>query len=160
MWFSVFFHSHAHWMQRNMGKNIAGKQAMQPGQLCGLEREKREEAINQTFRHHNSAWVISLIKSVWVFPATSSLLNMGQTGIDFTENEFSSARHINYLSSQLKLKWMVEAQNRKNTTRLSPHTKRKEEVGSKLERRIKKTAGCYSVVIWQLEFSHLQSLNL
>lgn len=100
-------------MQRNMGKNIAGKQAMQPGQLCGLEREKREAAINQTFRHHNSAWVISLIKSVWVFPATSSLLNMGQTGIDFTENEFSSARHINYLSSQLKLKWMVEAQTGK-----------------------------------------------
>lgn len=105
-------------MQRNMGKNIAGKQAMQPGQLCGLEREKREEAINQTFRHHNSAWVISLIKSVWVFPATSSLLNMGQTGIDFTENEFSSARHINYLSSQLKLKWMVEAQTGK--TQLDP----------------------------------------
>lgn len=101
-------------MQRNMGKNIAGKQAMQPGQLCGLEREKREAAINQTFRHHNSAWVISLIKSVWVFPATSSLLNMGQTGIDFTENEFSSARHINYLSSQLKLKWMVEAQTGKH----------------------------------------------
>lgn len=77
------------------------------------KRKKREEAINQTFRHHNSARVISLIKSVWVFPATSSLLNMGQTGIDFTGNEFSSARHINYLSSQLKLKWMVEAQTGK-----------------------------------------------
>lgn len=38
---------------------------------------------------------------------------MGQTGIDFTENEFSSARHINYLSSQLKLKGMVEAQTGK-----------------------------------------------
>lgn len=93
-------------------KHIAGKQATQPGQLCGLKREKREEAINQTFLNHNSAWVLSLINSVWV-PATSSLLNMGQTGIDFTENEFSSARLNNYLSSQLKLKWMVEAQTGK-----------------------------------------------
>lgn len=94
-------------------KTLLANKPCSQANCVGSKEKKREEAINQTFRHHNSAWVISLIKSVWVFPATSSLLNMGQTGIDFTENEFSSARHINYLSSQLKLKWMVEAQTGK-----------------------------------------------
>lgn len=50
--------------------------------------------------------------------------------------------------------------SRKNSTKLCPNINGKREVTSKLEKQIKTPAGCYLVVIWQLSFSHLQSLNL
>lgn len=50
--------------------------------------------------------------------------------------------------------------SRKNSTKLCPNINGKQEVTSKLEKQIKTPAGCCLVVIWQLSFSHLQSLNL
>lgn len=65
---------------------LAYKPAERPIVWAGKDRGIWfKEAINQTFLIYNSAWVISLINSVWVVYATSSLPNMDQAGTDFSE---------------------------------------------------------------------------
>lgn len=93
---------------------------------------------------YNSAFgVNSLINNVWVVHATSSLSNTNQAGTDF----YKTGTHQPALIAS---SWVeIEMDGRRSTKKTSPHIKRRQEAGSKLDRHIKTAAGCCFAVIWQ-----------